>query len=67
MECFRKLGLIEPIIKSIDEQRFTEPSDIQKDAIPLVLEGRDVVAGSATGSGKTLDAGVWFRNYPELF
>jgi len=54
MECFRKLGLIEPIIKSIDEQRFTEPSDIQKDAIPLVLEGRDVVAGSATGSGKTL-------------
>ena len=54
MESFRELGLIEPVIKSIDEQRFTEPSDIQKEAIPLVLEGRDIVAGSATGSGKTL-------------
>ncbi|MCK4499487.1 DEAD/DEAH box helicase, partial [Candidatus Babeliales bacterium] len=54
MECFKKLGLIEPIIKSIDEQRFTEPSEIQMEAIPLVLEGRDIVAGSATGSGKTL-------------
>jgi len=54
MESFRKLGLIEPLIKSINEQRFTEPSEIQRDAIPLVLEGRDVIAGSATGSGKTL-------------
>ena len=54
MECFKKLGLIEPIIKSIEEQRFTEPSEIQRDAIPIVLEGRDVIAGSATGSGKTL-------------
>ncbi len=54
MENFKKLGLIEPILKSIDEQRFTEPSEIQENAIPLVLEGRDVVAGSATGSGKTL-------------
>ena len=54
MECFKKLGLIEPIIKSIEEQRFTEPSEIQSEAIPVVLEGRDVIAGSATGSGKTL-------------
>lgn len=54
MESFRKLGLIEPILKSIEEERFTEPSEIQEKAIPLVIKGQDVVAGSATGSGKTL-------------
>ncbi len=54
MESFRKLGLIEPILKSIEEERFTEPTDIQMKAIPLVIKGQDVVAGSATGSGKTL-------------
>ncbi len=54
MENFRKLGLIEPILKSIEEERFTEPSEIQEKAIPLVIKGQDVVAGSATGSGKTL-------------
>src|SRR4030042_2105382 len=54
MEKFRKLGLIEPIIKSIQEQEFTEPSEIQEKTIPLIMEGRDVIAGAATGSGKTL-------------
>jgi len=54
MEAFRKLGLIEPIIKSIQEQEFTEPSEIQEKTIPLILEGKDVIAGASTGSGKTL-------------
>jgi len=54
MEKFRKLGLIEPIIKSIQEQEFKVPSEIQEKTIPLILEGRDVIAGAATGSGKTL-------------
>ncbi len=54
MEKFRKLGLIEPIIQSIQEQEFKIPSEIQEKAIPLIIEGRDVIAGAATGSGKTL-------------
>jgi len=54
MEKFRKLGIIEPILKSIQEQRFEKPSEIQEKSIPLILTGRDVIAGSATGSGKTL-------------
>ncbi len=54
MDKFRKLGIIEPILKSIAEQRFEEPSEIQQKAIPYVVQGRDVIAGSATGSGKTL-------------
>jgi len=54
MEKFRKLGIIEPILKSIQEHNFEEPSEIQEKSIPLILEGKDVIAGAATGSGKTL-------------
>ena len=54
MERFRKLGIIEPILKSIEEQKFEHPSEIQEKAIPLIIEGKDVIAGASTGSGKTL-------------
>jgi len=54
MENFRRLGVIEPILKSIEESRFEKPSEVQEKSIPLILAGRDVIAGSATGSGKTL-------------
>lgn len=58
MEHFRKLGIVEHIIKTIEEQGFELPSEIQDKAIPLVLSGNDVIAGSATGSGKTLVFGA---------
>jgi ATP-dependent RNA helicase DeaD len=58
MESFRKLGLSEEIIKSIEEARFKEPSEIQVKTIPLVVGGKDVIGGSATGSGKTLAFGA---------
>ncbi|MBI2630471.1 DEAD/DEAH box helicase [Candidatus Pacearchaeota archaeon] len=58
MEKFRKLGLIEPILKVIEEEKFEEPTEIQEKSIPIILEGRDVIAGSATGSGKTLAFGA---------
>ncbi len=58
MESFRKLGLSEAFIKQIEEARFEEPSEIQEKTIPLVLAGKDVIAGSATGSGKTLVFGA---------
>jgi len=54
MEKFRKLGIIEPVLKSIQEQKFEEPTEIQEKSIPLIMEGKDVIAGAATGSGKTL-------------
>ena len=54
MEKFRNLGIIEPILKSIQEQKFVEPSEIQEKSIPLILAGKDVIAEAATGSGKTL-------------
>lgn len=48
------LGKENPILGSIRSRGFTEPSEIQRKAIPYVLEGRDVIAGASTGSGKTL-------------
>ena len=54
MNEFKKLGIIEPILKVIGEEGFEEPSEIQKRSIPPGIKGRDVLAGSATGSGKTL-------------
>src|SRR3989338_6628198 len=54
---FRKLGIIEPIIQAIQDEKFEKPSEIQEKTIPLVLAGKDIIAGSATGSGKTLAFG----------
>ncbi len=54
MEYFGKLGIIEPILKSIKEAQFERPTEIQAKAIPPILAGKDVIAGAATGSGKTL-------------
>lgn len=54
MEQFRKLGIIEPILKAIEEEKFEQPTEIQEKSVPLILVGKDVIAGSATGSGKTL-------------
>jgi len=54
MEKFRKLGITEAVLKSIQEHKFEVPSEIQEKSIPLIIEGKDVIAGAATGSGKTL-------------
>jgi len=58
MEKFRKIGIIDSIIKVIEEEHFEMPSEIQVKAIPSVVEGKDIIAGSATGSGKTLVFGA---------
>ena len=58
MELFRKLGLSNEMLAVIESAGFTEPSDIQEKAIPLVLAGKDVLGSSATGSGKTLAFGA---------
>ena len=50
---FAELGLSPELLKAIDKMGFEEASPIQTAVIPLVLQGRDVVGQSATGSGKT--------------
>ena len=54
MEKFRQLGISESILNVIQEQGFEKPTEIQEKSIPLVLDGKDIIAGASTGSGKTL-------------
>lgn len=55
---FTQLGLAEPLLKAIEKRGFTAPSPIQEKAIPVVLEGRDVLAAAQTGTGKTAGFGL---------
>lgn len=50
---FKSLGLSDSILKSVSEKGYTEPSPIQEKAIPVILEGKDVLASAQTGTGKT--------------
>jgi len=50
---FKDLGLAKPILDAIDALGYTTPSPIQAQAIPPVIEGRDVMAAAQTGTGKT--------------
>ena len=58
MEKFRQLGMSSEILQSLEELKFTEPTEIQEKTIPLVIAGKDVIAGASTGSGKTLAFGT---------
>ncbi len=55
---FESFGLSENIMKAIKEAGFREPSPVQEQAIPLVLEGHDIVAQAQTGTGKTAAFGL---------
>ncbi|BCD99620.1 DEAD/DEAH box helicase [Marinagarivorans cellulosilyticus] len=50
---FEDLGLDAAILQAVTEQGYTTPSPIQAQAIPPILEGRDVMAAAQTGTGKT--------------
>ena len=50
---FDQLGLSAEILRAIVDQGYTEPTPIQSQAIPLILEGKDIMGGAQTGTGKT--------------
>jgi ATP-dependent RNA helicase RhlE len=50
---FDVLGLAEPLLRAVREQGYETPTPIQKQAIPAVLKGGDLMAGAQTGTGKT--------------
>ena len=50
---FQALGLRAEIVRAVDQAGYSQPTPIQQEAIPLVLEGRDLMAGAQTGTGKT--------------
>jgi ATP-dependent RNA helicase RhlE len=50
---FESLGLSAEILLAVREQGYTEPTPIQRQAIPVILQGRDILAAAQTGTGKT--------------
>src|SRR5882757_9272168 len=50
---FDKLNLIEPILRALKTEGYTQPTPIQEQAIPIVLEKRDLLGCAQTGTGKT--------------
>jgi len=50
---FDQLGLAPEFLRAVADQGYTDPTPVQAEAIPLVLAGRDLMAGAQTGTGKT--------------
>ncbi|MCC6302241.1 MAG: DEAD/DEAH box helicase [Gammaproteobacteria bacterium] len=50
---FDTLGLSAAVLRAVAEQGYTEPTPIQRQAIPVILAGGDILAGAQTGTGKT--------------
>ena len=58
MERFEELGICPEILRAVEQMGFEEPSAIQKRAIPVMLEGRDLIGQAQTGTGKTAAFGI---------
>ena len=54
MAAFQELALDPRLLRSIQHLGFTQPTEIQQEAIPAVMQGKDLIVSSKTGSGKTL-------------
>ena len=50
---FKNLGLCDQLLRAIKEQGYDKPTPVQKEAIPVILKKRDILAGAQTGTGKT--------------
>ncbi len=50
---FAELGLIADLTRAVADHGYTQPTPVQMEAIPVILDGRDVLAGAQTGTGKT--------------
>src|ERR671914_2019401 len=58
MTSFRDLGLSEPSLEALAHLGYERPTPIQEQAIPPLLEGRDVIGQAQTGTGKTAAFGL---------
>src|SRR5215204_1893848 len=50
---FASLGLADSLVKAVASLGYEEPTPVQRETIPLILSGRDLLAQAATGTGKT--------------
>ncbi|KAI0093551.1 DEAD-domain-containing protein [Irpex rosettiformis] len=50
---FKSFGLIDPLVEALEQMNFKQPTEIQAEALPHALQGRDIIGVASTGSGKT--------------
>jgi ATP-dependent RNA helicase RhlE len=64
---FETLGLSPALLRALSQEGYTEPTPVQREAIPLVLAGHDLLAGAQTGTGKTaaFSLPLLHRLYPD--
>jgi len=55
---FKQIGIIDPILKALDEQGYSTPTPIQQQSIPILLESSDMLGCAQTGTGKTAAFGI---------
>jgi ATP-dependent RNA helicase RhlE len=53
MSYFSDLGLAEPLLRALETKGYTDPTPIQRQSIPALIEGRDLLGLAQTGTGKT--------------
>lgn len=58
MQNFSTLGIPEPLLQSLAKMGFNDPTPIQAAAIPLAMQGRDILGSAQTGTGKTAAFGI---------
>ena len=58
MKKFNDYRISDEILKALDALGYKEPSDVQQRVIPELLQGKDVIVKSQTGSGKTAAFGI---------
>ncbi|MCE5039305.1 degradosome RNA helicase CshA [Staphylococcus auricularis] len=58
MQNFKELGISAKTVETLESMGFTEATPIQKDSIPLALEGKDILGQAQTGTGKTGAFGI---------
>ena len=59
---FAELGLHPDVLRAVEEMGFSSPMDVQAKTFPLIVEGRDLMVQSRTGSGKTAAFGIPFAS-----
>jgi ATP-dependent RNA helicase DeaD len=63
MTTFADLGLSDPLLQALRDVGYESPSPIQEQAIPPLLQGRDVIGQAQTGTGKTAAFGLPLLEY----
>ena len=63
MTTFEELGLSQPVLDALEHLGYKQPTPIQEETIPLLLQGRDVIGQAQTGTGKTAAFGLPMLEY----